>query len=1050
MNSLESSKETLKKKEKDFDEEDEYNKLIGRYEVNNGENDSQKTSIFVRRQRKQIRLPFIFYIFIFTILLFFGFFGFLIYQYLDNSLNYIYDDKPFEKSILSNYNYTNLTFENGLEILLVQTGENELAGGTITFDYKNLDCPNKFWELKLAMNSIISNNISRSESLSEYLGKFKTFEEENSFSISFYILNEGFFEYLKILKNITFIEDKDERFSENNFEKVKNIIKNQIIKINKWENENYILKYFIFGSQKVLPKDNKIFLNDETNDSIKEISKSLLKPNKIKIVLASRFKPSLMKKKFLKYFKNIINSKKEMQNNTLYNSSNINKNESTFSKQKIIYLKKEEYEGNYIKINYYIDKNEKETFEEFYENQGYFNYLKYILDETNEDSLFNLLANNPNYTIKNLTTNFKIILKNKIEFSLTINLAPSSHKYLEDIIFLAYQYMNKFIKHINIMNSKDERLKELETIINQNFTFQEDGTDNALYFTKILSKNLYDKKNKKFFLNRRWIPSLNIEDVKYYFSQLIPEKSIIILAVNENSKSNFVGNNRKFNLTKFKNYNIEFFNISFSYCDFDTDFKKYFNENETTIHFHNNTYISKYMKVIDRDEKDKNNVEINIKKTNLSEFNFYRDTRFRLPKVYISFTLFHPYMRPYNESEHKDCIYFESILYQAFIKREIELKLSDAIRAGNSITVGFKQNQIYIGIFAFSDVAEKIAEEIRNIMKDNNSFKKIHDFDDINKFEFYMRYSFEEILKINDTSLDTKFNYYFYYALNEKIYKTYEFPLKELKDFKKCKETFNSINELITYFYIDCHIYGFYEESQAKKIANLFNEFERSEENFKNVLEKAGLTKENLNSSTFKQWMMNISLYDEKTIKKVLILNDKINITNRYIYIFWSDYTIINRVKSNIFRKILKNSELYKSNIKLDLIYYNNIYLVLQDTSKNNSNDNQSEINKLNETIYNAYIAKQDYYEKKLDSIGHRLYYLITSMIRIQYLRTKDMISTARTHLNSEFYTFENHADLKKEAPDLKELKYEYFIKYYIDILPKSYIDIHYNYSNKL
>ena len=90
------------------------------------------------------------------------------------------------------------------------------------------------------------------------------------------------------------------------------------------------------------------------------------------------------------------------------------------------------------------------------------------------------------------------------------------------------------------MNSKDERLKELETIINQNFTFQEDGTDNALYFTKILSKNLYDKKNKKFFLNRRWIPSLNIEDVKYYFSQLIPEKSIIILAVNENSKSNFV------------------------------------------------------------------------------------------------------------------------------------------------------------------------------------------------------------------------------------------------------------------------------------------------------------------------------------------------------------------------------------------------------------------------------------------------------------------------------------------------------------------------------
>ena len=1050
MKSFESSKETLKAKQNDFDEEDEYNRLIDRYEVNNGENDSQRTAIFIRRLRNQNRLPFIFYIFIFSILLCFGFFGFLIYIYLDNSLNYIYDDKPFEKSILSNYNYTNLIFENGLEVLLVQTEQNELAGGTINFDYSNQESQYKFVDLKLAMNSIISNNISKSDNLSEYLGNFETLEEENSFSISFNILNEGFFEYLKILKNLTFIEDKDERFNESNFKEVKNKIKNQIIKINRWEKENYILKYFIFGSQNDLPTDNKKFLNDKTNDSIKEISKSLLKPNKIKIVLASRFKPSLMKKKFLKYFKNIANCKKEIQNKTLNNSSNFNKNETFFSKQKIIYLERKDYEKNYIKINYYIDKNEKETFEEFYEKQGYFNYLKYILDETNEGSLFHLLSNNPNYTIKSLNPNFKIILKNKIEFSLRIDLAPSSYKYLDDIIFLTYQYMNKCIKHINNMNSNDERLKELEIITNQNFTFQEDGTDEVIYFTKILVKNLYDKKNKKLFLNRIWIPSFNIEDIKYYFSQMVPENSVIILALNDNNQKSFVSNNRKFNLTRFKNYNITFFNISFSYCDFDTNFKKYFKENETNIPFHNNSYISKYLKAIDIDEKDKNNVIINIKKTNLSDFNFYRDTRFRLPKVYISFNLFHPYMRPYNESKQKDCIYFESILYQAFIKREIKLKLSDAIRAGNTIRVGFNQNQMFIEIFAFSDVAEKIVKEIRTIMKDMNSFKKIHNFDDINKFEFYMRYSFEDILKLNSTVLEKKSKYYFYYALNEKIYKTYEFPLKELKDFKdKCGATFNDVNELITYFYIDCHIYGFYEENQAKTIANFFNEFEISEENFQNVLEKAGLTKENLTSSTFKQWMMNLSLYDEKTIKKDLIINDK-NYTNRFIYIFWSNYNIINRVKSNIFRKIFKNSELYKDNLKLDLIYYNNIYLILQDSSKNISKDYESEIKKLNETIYTTYKNKTDYYVTDIDNIGSRLFYLIKNMIESQYLRTKDMISTAKTHLHSEFYTSDNYADLKEKDEELKGLNYEYFLNHYNETLRKSYIDIHYNYSNKL
>jgi amino acid transporter len=89
-------------------------------------------------------------------------------------------------------------------------------------------------------------------------------------------------------------------------------------------------------------------------------------------------------------------------------------------------------------------------------------------------------------------------------------------------------------------------------------------------------------------------------------------------------------------------------------------------------------------------------------------------------------------------------------------------------------------------------------------------------------------------------------------------------------------------------------------------------------------------------------------------------------------------------------------------------------------------------------------------YLTDIDNIGSRLFYLIKNMIESQYLRTKDMISTAKTHLHSEFYTSDNYADLKEKDEELKGLNYEYFLNHYNENLPKSYIDIHYNYSNKL
>ena len=1053
MNSFESSKETLKKKEKNSEENDYYNELIDRYEVNNIDENSTKTLFFIQRLRNKNSLPLIFYIFLITILLFLGLFCLTIFSLLSTNLNYISYENYYEKPSLSIYNYTKLEFKNGLEVLLVQTGENEMAAGTITFDASYLDSRYKFGYLYLFFNTI-TKNITNCESISQYLGNYVTSEDENSFSISFDILNAGLFQYMKNLKNITFLENNDERFNVTNFKSSLTQIIEKIKNPTNVNKEQYILKYFVYGFQSILPKDNEDFLANIAIDEIKNISESLLRPDKIKIVLASHFKPSLMKKKFLNYFKNIANAEKEEPKKALNNSHNFYE-DKIFSKQKIIYFKIDDKRENYIKINYYIDKNKNESYEEFYEKQGYFHYLQYILDESNEGSLIHILTNNSDYTIKYLSSNFKIILKNKIEFSIMISLAPSSYKYLEDIIFLTYQYMNKLIKHIK-SSSGDERLKELETIINQDFTFQEDDSSNMISFTKNLSTNLFDKKNKKYFLKHKWMPSFKYDDIKSYkyFSQLIPENSVIILALSDSNKNKFVSNNSKFkfDFAQFNKSAIQFYNINFYYFNFDVEFKKYFNEDETTIPFNKNNYISEYQKKIDIDEKDKNDFDhqsITIKNTSITNFTFIRDTRFGLPKVLMSLNFLHPFQRPGTQSEFRDCLYFESMVYLAFIDREIKIQLSDAIRAGNRIKIGFTQDHMFVEIFAFSDVAEKIARKIKEIMMDKKSFEEINS--DINKFNLYKHYAYEKYL--STVSIHRKARFLFYYGLNEKMYnKTYNF---HLEDIEKCYDVFKETNKLMTDFLIDGQIYGYYEEAQAQKIANLFNDTGNDETVFLSVLDKAGLSKENLSASTFRQWIRKKKTLNEiKSIKKQIINNNNRK-DNRFIYIYWDNYTIINRVKSYIFKEIVNRkiqkiqpSKEYKLN--LNIIFHNNIYMVFkldfnnsENNHKNNTTENLIEELKIiiNETINNS----TNYFEEEIDSIGNRLYYLIKSMIDLQYLKTRDMISSAISHLYSDFYTADNFTTLKNNSQNLKESKYNSFLSLSSKISDQYYIDIYFH-----
>ena len=375
MKSLEYSTEGINIEKKGTLEDDEKD-LIDRYEVE----DNKKSQFdFYLERKKRRALPFLLFIFIISVLIFFIFLLFFIIKSLSIKNNYKYRYDEIEKPKLSQFKYSNLTFDNKLEVLLVQVEENDTAGGSIIFDTGYLDNQYEFGELKIAFFSLINVIISKTTHLSDYLGDTK-YEVDQYYSyFSFNILNAGFFEYLEIFKNLNFFIDEE-------------IIKKQIQEVNNTRatnitdfegREKFIFEYKIYGCENILGDNETIHFAYRNVTRIKEIIKKLLQPNRIKIVLASHFKPSLMKKKFLLDFENLINAKPN--NEKIESFNNIDNN---FSTKKIIFFRTTSFsEVNYPKISFFIDKEDNEDYYELINNLGYFNYKKYILDETSECSL---------------------------------------------------------------------------------------------------------------------------------------------------------------------------------------------------------------------------------------------------------------------------------------------------------------------------------------------------------------------------------------------------------------------------------------------------------------------------------------------------------------------------------------------------------------------------------------------------------------------------------------------------------------------------------------
>ena len=181
----------------------------------------------------------------------------------------------------------------------------------------------------------------------------------------------------------------------------------------------------------------------------------------------------------------------------------------------------------------------------------------------------------------------------------------------------------------------------------------------------------------------------NIERVQNetepYFSQLKPENSVIIIALRDKDKNQLSCNGDSpfhLNCSKFINedmkkttyYNVSYINDIFHPSDFIKDLDV---NNSANITFQKNSFITYHNKPIpDVIQANESIKPLTNGTDKLNKFYFKENNNFRIPKIFISLSLFHPYLRPMiNDKNEKRCYYFKIIEIFCAIKKKSLLSI---------------------------------------------------------------------------------------------------------------------------------------------------------------------------------------------------------------------------------------------------------------------------------------------------------------------------------------------------------------------------------------
>jgi hypothetical protein len=974
-------------------------------EINNKGNPQKKKKFF-------LRIPFIFIFLIIIFLFAIGLLIYYIYFYIENKPNFRIVDLPWIKADLNDREYEDYLFDNGLEVLMIHDEGFDMDGGAIVIEDGHLDNPYAQGISSFAtslLSHIAFEDINHIPNLEDYFGSFIHESEDYFVNFRFDILNAGFTKFLSDFGKILNIDY--DKISDNCQSYKSKIIseldKKYLNKINDIMNrENHLLEYLVYGfcdsnNNDILPEGNNLSLslyNDiELLNNATEYIQNLINPEKIKIVLFSKYK-FIISSKYMKNYFHYLTHKQNIANKRYEEKYKYEIKE--LNKSQIIYIKANDHESNYIKIIYYIDKIKNESYSELIYKSNYLLYIIDFLKETKNGSLYSLLTNSTDYNIKSINAYSEIILKSKIKFTIFIEL--NCLKNINDIIFITYQYIHKIIKEAIGHNLQMNRYIDLKDLCFQHIKFKEKTYD-TMELAKNNGKNLIFTKYKPeyyYYIECLLLNSTEVfEETQKYLSQLTPNNSVIILGLKDDDRKIITCNEDcpfKLNCSFFtddnniKNttyYDVYYKNYFFDYYDFE----KYLDINPNSdIEYINNSYISKHNKsLLDIKEELKDIERLDNKTVTLNNFYFKRNANFHVPKVYISLNLFHPYLRPNNtETNKKKCNYFKILEIFSAIRRKINDKLADAIRADNNITFGQNENYLFINILCFEDVAYKILETIKNIIIDTNWAST----DFITNNIIYKNEVFQDFLIFDKSNIEEISKYYFYCKLKNSLYNKYEFFPKDFEQeyYEICVSDLENKLEDLTTFIINGYIYGYYTEDQATKIYELF-EIQDISLKFNEIIKNANIN--DINSENYVNWVNEISEL-KNNYNQVYINSGVYNKTYfdnygiRYMsfdeYISHDESLINITIFESVFSKAKIDYE--TSLVNYHMIYYRDIYfeLIFYDNNKSSTIPNNATV----KTEWENRIGNCSSFNDPVDNIGNRYYYFkknfVLSLIKKQ------------------------------------------------------------------
>ncbi len=826
------------------------------------------------------------FIIIFLIITFIFALGITIYYiiyYVVSEADFDIVELKWYKADLNDRDYQNYLFHNGLEVILIKDEHFDMDGGAIVIEngyLDNLTYPGIPSFATSILSHIAFKGNKGLSTLDDYYGNYLYDTEDHFINYRFDILNHGFTKFLSYFGNILDIKNISSYISDNYIKIINELDAKYKSKIDSiYYKEIHLIEYLVYGlcdsdNNDILPEGNNeslsIYNISEIKKYTQEYIQNLINPEKIKIILFSKYKFSISSKYMKKFFKSIIKTKKPPNNNIEEKKQHEIKE---FNKSQIIYIKAKDYEQNYIKIIYYIDKVKNESYSELYYKSFYLAYIIDFISDTKNGSLYDLLNNSTecaNCNVKSIETDYIIILKSKIKFVIKINLNKLEE--INKIIFITYQYIYKIVNETIGENLQIDRYINLNKLCNQSHRYQE-KTFNTIQLAKDNGVHVIQTKYMPelyfydgcVFWNETGDNKTIIEETQIYLSQLIPNNSVIILGLKDEDRRNITCDDScpfDLNCSHFKDdgniKNTTYYNISYiNYFFNSSDFEEYLNlNNSANISYTNNNYISShYESFKNMAPEDVGEIEpLESNTSTLNIFYFKKNRNFHVPKVYITLQLFHPYLRPNNTDINQTrCKYFKIMEMFIAIRREINDKLADAIRANNEIEFGQNENYLFINITCFEDVAYNILRTIKNITIDKNW--TLTDF--ITNNIIYKNEVYDDFLVYDKNNIEEISDFYFYYQLKNNLYNKYEFLPEDFDKYyyntciRDLEYELNS--EKLTTFIINGYIYGFYDKTQAENIYGLFDIDNNISQKFEDLIIDVNIN--NITAGNYVNWV---------------------------------------------------------------------------------------------------------------------------------------------------------------------------------------------------